>query len=144
MSRTSLTLRIVRWLAVLAGAGIAPGVAQSVAPSAAPIKWVRYAETVTVTITGWLQADNETAARLRAYLDATRPAPDRPTAALVLRVWIDGDGTVSRIDFPLFAHPEPNADLRALLVGQRIPVAPPRDMLLPLRIAVSLQNPDHE
>jgi hypothetical protein len=142
--RASPFSRLARWLATLAGAGIAataPVAAQSVSPSAAPVEWVRYAESVTAEINRWLEADSETATRLRAYLDATRPAPDQPTAPLMLKVWIDGNGTISRIDFPPFAHAEANANLRALLVGQRLPAAPPRDMLLPLRIAVQIDPP---
>ena len=131
----------MRWLAALIGASAvatSPVAAQSVSPSAAPAAWVRYAEETTRTITDWLEADSETAARLRTYLDATRPAPDQPTAPLVLKLWIGRDGTVSRIDFPPFAHPEPNADLRALIEGGRLTAVPPEDILLPLRILVEL------
>jgi len=143
-NRGSLAKRLCRWLAVIAGAGAAasaPVAAQSVSPSAAPAEWVRYAETASAAVNTWLQAESEPAQRLRAYLDATRPAPDQPTAPLVVKLWIDGDGTVSRIDFPPFAHAEANADLRGLIVGQRLANSPPKDMLLPLRIAVQLDAP---
>lgn len=142
--KPSIFAGLSRWAAVLAGAGLtstAPAAAQSVSPAQAPAAWVAYAQSATTTITGWLQADTEAATRLRTYLDATRTAPDQPTAQLVLKVWIDGKGVVSRIDFPPFAHPEPNADLRALIVGQPLSNAPPKDMLLPLRIAVQLDAP---
>ena len=137
----SIVARFARWAAALAGVGLAataPATAQSVAPSAAPVEWVRYAEGATAAVNTWLQAEDEAAGRLRAYLDATRPAPDQPTAPIVVKLWIDGDGTVSRIDFPPFAHAEANADLRGLVVGRRLPGTPPKDMLLPLRIAVQL------
>jgi len=135
---------LVRWVAALAGVVVAattPVAAQSVTPSAAPAEWVRYAETVTSAVNAWLQAEDEAAGRLRAYLDATRPAPHQPTAPIVVKLWIDGDGTVSRVDFPPFAHAETNADLRGLVVGRQLPGAPPKDMLLPLRIAVQLDAP---
>lgn len=143
-STSSVMARITRWLAALVGAGIAstaPVAAQSVPPSAAPVEWVRYAEFATTTITGWLEADSEPASRLRAYLDTTRPAPDQATAPLVLKVWIEPDGKISRIDYPAFAHGEANADMRTLIVGQQLSAAPPRDMLLPLRIAVQIDAP---
>lgn len=142
--KLSFAGRISRWAAAFIGMGLAstaPAAAQSVSPSAAPAEWVAYAQSATETVTAWLQADGEIAKRLRAYFDATRPAPNRATAPLVLKIWIDGDGAVSRIDFPPFAHPEPNDDLRSLVVGQRLAAAPPRDMLLPLRIAVQLDPP---
>jgi len=115
-----------------------PAAAQSLSPEQAPAEWVRYAEYATKTITTWLEAPSEAAIRLRAYLDATRSAPDQPTAPLMLKIWIDKDGTVSRIEHAPFAHDEANADLRALIVGGELDVSPPEDMLLPLRILVQL------
>lgn len=141
--------RIARWTATLAGAGLAAAApaqaekpsATSVDPAAAPAEWVRYAEIVTAAVTRQLEAGTETAARLRASLDATRPAPDQPTKPFVLKIWIDADGTVSRIDHAPFAQQEANADLNALLVGQPMPSRPPKDMLLPLRIMIQLPPP---
>lgn len=136
--------RFGRLLAAFASAGVvtaAPVAAQTVTPEQAPAEWVRYATGATAVVTAWLQADTETAQRLRTYLDATRPAPDQPTAPLVIKLWIDADGTVSRIDHAPFAHAEANADMRALVMGQRLPAAPPKDMLLPLRVAVQLDAP---
>lgn len=132
---------LTRWLAALVGAGLAttaPVSAQPVSPSAAPAEWVRYAEGATAAITQWLKADSEAGVRFRTYLDRTRPAEDQPTPPLEVKVWIAPDGKVERIDFASFAHPEPNADLRALIVGHRLAGPPPRDMLLPIRIAVDL------
>lgn len=138
--------RIARWTATLAGAGLAaavPAQAQkpsptSVDPAAAPAEWVRYAEIATVAVTQLLEADTETAGRLRVYIDATRRAPDQPTRPFVLKIWIDADGTVSRIDHVPFADVQANADLNALLVGQSMPSHPPKDMLLPLRVLIQL------
>lgn len=136
--------RLYAWLATLAGimlASATPVAAQSVVPSAAPAEWVRYAEAATASITGWLQGDDEPAVRVRAYLDRTRPSPDQATAPLRIKIWVAADGTVSRIDFPPFAHAEPNADLRGLIVGRRLPGTPPKDMLLPLRLVIQLDGP---
>ncbi len=139
--RPSAIARAIRWLATLAGAGLAsaaPVSAQTVTPSAAPAEWVRYAEGATATITEWLQAEDETATRLRGYLDRTRPSADQATAPLQIKIWVDAEGAVSRIDFPPFAHEEANADLRAVIVGRRLAGPPPQGMLLPMRIAVQL------
>lgn len=114
---------------------------RTIAPSAAPIEWVRYAEAATTTITTWLQADSEVAIRLRSYLDGTRTAADQPTPALLLKVWIDPNGRVARVDFPAFAGEQPGTDLHGLLVGRTLEAAPPRGMLLPLRLSVQLDAP---
>lgn len=136
--------RLFRWAGALAGAGLAgpsPVHAQAVDPASAPVEWVRYAQSATASVTQLLEGPTEAATRLRSYLDQTRPAPDQPTAPLVLKVWIAKDGTVSRIGFTPFAHPETNVDLRSLLLGQSLAGVPPKDILLPLRIAVQLAAP---
>lgn len=140
-SSLGLFARMARWAAAFAGAGLTaatPLQAQSVAPSVAPVEWVRYAETATSAVTRLLEAEGEVAIRLRGYLDATRPAPNQPTAPFVLKLWVDKDSSVSRIDFAPFVHSQANTDLRSLIVGQTLGTVPPKDMLLPLRIAVQL------
>lgn len=133
-----MALKLASALVGGAAAASAPVVAQSVAPEEAPSEWLAYAETATQTVTGWLQATSEQATRLRVYLDATRPAPDQPTTPVLLKIWIDAGGVVSRIDNAPFAHAEANADIRALIVGQKLPASPPRNMLLPLRVLIQL------
>ena len=134
--------RLVTAAFALLGAAAAPAAPpRSVSPEAAPAEWVRYAEDTTAAITGWLEADDAAAVRLRTYLDATRPAPDQPTPPLALKFWIERDGSIARIDFPPFAHLEPNADLRGLIVGRKLASPPPRDMLLPIRLAIQLSAP---
>lgn len=132
---------ILARLATLIGASVAaasPAAAQGADASAAPVEWIRYANGAADVITGWLQADSETAVRFRSYLDQARPDADRPAAPLAQKIWVDRDGAVSRIAFSPFAHAEPNADLLALVSGHRLPGKPPKDMLQPLRVAIQL------
>lgn len=139
----SFVSRVGRWFAALAGAGLAstsPVAGQSVSPSVAPVEWVRYAEAATLNVNGWLEEDGQAATAFRAYLDRTRSADDQPTTTLVLKVWIDPVGRIERLEFTPFAHEQANADLRAAIVGRRLPSAPPRDMLLPLRIGIQLES----
>ena len=100
---------------------------------------MRYAETATQSITAWLEEDSEPATAFRAYLHQTRPAEDQPTPPLVLKVWIKPDGRVDRIDFTPLADESANANLRAAIVGRTLGSAPPRGMLLPLRLAIQLE-----
>lgn len=131
------------WIVAFVSVALVPGVpavARAMAPGDAPAAWVRYAEAVTVAVQRWLQPDSETAQRLRAYLDGTRSTPYQPTAPIQLKLWIDGEGSVLRIEYPLFVHVEANEDIRTLIVGQRLPGAPPKGMLLPLRILLRLDS----
>lgn len=125
-------------VALIPGVGAAGEAApQSMATSEAPAAWVAYAEAVTTTLSDWLEEDAEAATRLRAYLQATRPAEDQLTPPLLLRLWIDRQGVVERLEFTPFAHEEANADLRTAVLGRRL-TAPPPEMLLPLRIVIEI------
>lgn len=112
---------------------------QSMGAAEAPAEWVRYAALATESLTAWLEEDSESSAAFRAYLHQTRPAEDQPTPALMLKIWITPEGVVDRMDFPPFAHEAANIQLRAAVVGRALPAPPPRDMLLPLRLAIQLE-----
>lgn len=119
--------------------GAAAAQPQSISPSEAPIEWVHYAETASQSITNWLEEDSEPATAFRAYLHQTRPAEDQPTLSLMLKLWIGAGGRIDRIDFTPFANEPTNVSLRAALVGRNLASAPPRGMLLPLRLAIQLE-----
>lgn len=134
-----------RWilsLGAMLGLGLPGGLveAKAIAPDQAPTDWVAYAVTSMQTITAWLNAETPPAPRVRAVLDATRPAPDQPTPPLVVKLWVDGQGAITRVEFAPLADAEGAADLHALLVGHRL-TPPPRGLRLPLRIALQLPPP---
>lgn len=109
-----------------------------VSPEAAPAAWVAYAQTVNGKVTEWLRDEGEAATRLRAYVDGLRPAADQSSPPIMLQLWIDAKGVVTRAEFPPFAHEAANSDLRSLLIGGAVGANPPRGMLLPLRLAAQL------
>lgn len=129
-------------LAALFGTAASPAAdARQVPPSAAPAEWVRYAEIATATLTNWLQVDDAAAAtRLRAYLGQLPAGTDGKPATLIVKLWIERDGRISRVEFPPFADEAANRDLRDLVAGRML-APPPRRMLLPLRIALQM-SPD--
>jgi hypothetical protein len=135
--------RLVRWGGALAGLLAAGGTSARPVVPAAPAAWIAYAEAATATVATWLRGEDEAALRLRAYLAAAQPADPAQARALVLKLWIGADGTVSRIGFAAFAHAEPNNDLQALIVDKRLP-PPPNGMLQPIRVAVEFEAPPHE
>ena len=131
----------VRIASIAAGfaAMLAPGAvaAQSVAPSAAPAEWIRYAEASTGTISAWLQEEAEGPARLRAYLAAAQ-ADGSATVEIEISLWLRSDGKVERLRFAPFADAQANTDLQNTIPGRALG-APPRGMLQPMRIAVQLE-----
>ncbi len=114
---------------------------KSIAPEKAPAEWIAYAGTVNDLITAWLGAEDEAAVRLRTYLDTTRPAPDQPTPAITLRLWINRIGMIERVEFAPLADAQADTDLHTLLTGRTIGTLPPKGMLLPLRLAIALAPP---
>jgi hypothetical protein len=132
--RLAATIAAVLGLSMPASVALA----QKVSPEAAPRAWVAYAETVNGKVTEWLRGEDEPAVRLRAYVDGLRPATNQSSPPVVLQLWIDANGVVTRVEFPPFAHEAANSDLRSLLIRRAVGAQPPRGMLLPLRLAVQL------
>lgn len=133
--------------AVAVALGLAPAAGQaaeprSVAPHAAPAAWIAYAQLVSEAVQARLAADDPAAVRLHAYLDQLPGVGQPEGVTLTIAFWVDAAGSISRIDFPPFVQAEPDADLNALMVGLKLPQAPPKDMLLPLRLAIQLKPKD--
>jgi len=120
-------------LGALVGAG--PGATQRVDAGKAPPAWIAYAQTVSTAVHGRLESDDPAALRLRAYLQHL-PGAASDGAVLKVAFWIDPAGRITRIEHALFAQAQPNDDLQTLIVGQTLPGAPPRGMLLPLRLSI--------
>lgn len=124
-------------LAALAGYSLPTQAAAQVAAGKAPLTWIAYAKAAGDTIRNRIESDDPAAVRFKAYLDSGWQDAARPAPVLALQVWVDATGVIARVAFPPFAHEAANADLTALLVGQSLGV-PPKDILLPLRLSVSL------
>jgi hypothetical protein len=128
--------------ALLGIAGATDAIAQTsrrVSPEQAPPSWMAYAQTVSEAIRSAISSEEPVAVRLKAHLDATRTDPSQPSVMLPLKLWVDAKGVIMRVEFAPFADAEANTDLTNLLVGRAVGSAPPRKMLLPLRLTVQLQ-----
>ncbi len=130
-------------MALLAALGLSS--LASPAPSATPpTAWVRYADLAGRAFPAWLDEQTPEAARLRDYFDGLRADQQGQDVVLPLSVWVAPDGVVSRIVFPVFAQPEPNADLRAALVGRRLPQPPPAGLPFPMRLRLRIAPPSRD
>lgn len=110
--------------------------AQSVAPNLAPVEWIEYAHKVSDAVAIWLEERDGPALVVRSYLGADRTEAHAEPEPLTLKVWIDGQGRIERLDFAPFADAEINKALSDALLGRDLAAAPPKDMIQPLRIAV--------
>lgn len=118
-------------------AGVTPAQAQSVAPTEAPRAWLDYAEGATSSVTAWLEEPSDPSTRVRAFLDGTRSAPDQPSLPLVLKIWVDRKGVITRVEHDALKPPALPDDVRTVVVGRKLP-PPPRKMLQPMLIAVQV------
>lgn len=130
---------------MLAGFGLATALDDSNAqarpqatPHEVPADWLRYANSVQEAVGSWLGEDSETATRFRSYLAAIPSSRGSASYEVQLKVWIDGNGIVDRIEFPSFGDATADSDLRALIVGRKLSTMPPQAMLQPLRLAIAV------
>ncbi len=124
-------------LALLGGPAVSQAVDSMSSGGQAPPAWVAYAQEATRTVIGWLNADESPASGIRAVLEQTRPAPDQPTPPLVVRIWVDPSGAITRVEFPPLSDAQATQDLRALLTSHRLE-APPQGMRQPMRLGLQL------
>jgi hypothetical protein len=57
---------------------------------------------------------------------------------MLVRVWLNADGTVERVLFAPLPDPQADADLHTILKRGNIGESPPPDMLQPLNLRFSL------
>lgn len=107
-------------------------------PAKAPPAWGQFAKLVKYRFEEWIAADDGAAIRFRAYLKIHRGASDGPPQSLVVKVWVNPDGTVERVSFPAFGDAVATQDLRTILTRGNIGEAPPPEMLQPLVLRFSL------
>jgi hypothetical protein len=109
-------------------------------PDKAPPSWKQFAKLVQYRFETWIGADDEIANRFRAYVTDHAGKEDGPPPALVVRAWLNPDGTVERVSFDALKDARADADLRTILKRGNIGEAPPPEMLQPLNLRFSL-NP---
>jgi hypothetical protein len=103
----------------------------------APPSWAQFAKLVKYRFETWVSADDEVAGRFRAYVTQHRGKEDGPPQTLVVKAWLNPDGTVERVSFPSLGDPHVDDDLRTILQRGNIGEAPPPDMLQPLNLRFS-------
>jgi hypothetical protein len=107
-------------------------------PGKAPPSWGQFAKLVQYRFETWIGADDEVASRFRAYLTEHAGKEDGPPPTLVVKVWLNPDGTVERVSFAALKDARADADLHTILKRGNIGEAPPPEMLQPLNLRFSL------
>lgn len=127
--------------ALMAPVIVAPVLAQGLDyrdPAKAPPSWAQFAKLVQYRFETWIGADEPLAKRFRSYLTEHAGKENGPPPTLVVRAWLNPDGTVERVSFPALKDAGADADLRTILTRGNIGEAPPPEMLQPLNLRFSL------
>jgi hypothetical protein len=104
----------------------------------APASWGQFAKLVKYRFETWISADEPIANRFRAYVADHAGKEDGPPQTLVVRAWLNPDGTVERVSFPPLPDAQADQDLHAILKSGNIGEAPPPEMLQPLNLRFAL------
>src|SRR5436190_23218936 len=107
-------------------------------PAKAPPSWAQFAKLVQYRFESWIGADEEIANRLRAYLVEHAGKEAGPPPSLVVRAWLNPDGTVERVSFGSLNNAQADADLQTILKRGNIGEPPPPEMLQPMNLRFSL------
>ncbi len=104
----------------------------------APPSWSQFAKLVKYRFEQWITADDPVANRFRTYVTERIGKDDGPPQTLVVRAWLNPDGTVQRVSFATLNDPHADEDLHTILNRGNVGEAPPPEMLQPLNLRFSL------
>ncbi|MDC7787014.1 hypothetical protein PQJ75_24870 [Rhodoplanes sp. TEM] len=104
----------------------------------APASWTQFAQLVKVRFEEWVAADDEVAGRFRSYVKDRAGQAGGPPASVVVRAWVNPDGSVERVSFPPLPDARADADLRTILQRGNVGGAPPPEMLQPLNLRFAI------
>jgi hypothetical protein len=107
----------------------------------APPSWIQFAKLVKYRFETWLTADEAIANRFRTYVVEHAGKEGGPPTTIVVRAWLNPDGSVERVTFPRLPEDQADDDLHAILKRGNVGEAPPPEMLQPLNLSFSL-NPN--
>lgn len=80
------------------------------------------------------------ATKMRDAIFAHAAQQGQQPQPLLLKLWIGGDGIISRLDVPPLGDDQADYNLRVVMLGHHL-APPPKGMLQPLRLMVQLQAP---
>lgn len=109
LRRVGIAMLVIVPSLSLQSAGLQSALAQALDfrdPAKAPPSWAQFAKLVKFRFEEWIEAEDEVATRFRSYLK-NRGAADLPPQSLVVKAWLNPDGTVEQVSFALLVMPTP-------------------------------------
>lgn len=118
-----------------------PVVAQGLdyrSPDAAPPSWGQFSKLVKYRFEEWIGADEAVANRFRTWLKETSGTANGAPTSIVVKAWLNPDGSVEKVSFAPFKDERATTDLRTVLTRGNVGEAPPPEMLQPINLRFSL------
>lgn len=118
-----------------------PVVAQGLdyrSPNAAPPSWGQFSKLVKYRFEEWMSADEAVANRFRAWLKETAGSANGAPSSIIVKAWLNPDGSVEKVSFTPFKDERATNDLRTVLTRGNVGEAPPPEMLQPINLRFSL------
>lgn len=118
-----------------------PVVAQGLdyrSPDAAPPSWGQFSKLVKYRFEEWMGADEAVANRFRAWLKESGGTANGAPTSIVVKAWLNPDGSVEKVSFAPFKDERATNDLRTVLTRGNVGEAPPPEMLQPINLRFSL------
>ncbi len=110
-------------------------------PDAAPPSWGQFSKLVKYRFEEWVSADEAVANRFRAWLKQTSGTANGAPPSIVVKAWLNPDGSVEKVSFASFSDERATSDLRTVLTRGNVGEAPPPEMLQPINLRFSLNIP---
>lgn len=106
---------------------------------AAPPSWGQFAKLVKYRFEEWVAADETVANRFRAWVKTAGATDKAAPSSLVVKAWLNPDGTVERVAFAPLSDERAGSDLRTILTRGNIGEPPPPEMIQPINLRFSLR-----
>jgi hypothetical protein len=107
-------------------------------PDAVPPSWGQFSKLVKYRFEEWMSADEAIANRFRAWLKENAGTANGAPSSIVVKAWLNPDGSVEKVSFAPFKDERANSDLRSVLTRGNVGEAPPPEMLQPINLRFSL------
>lgn len=132
------TLLVSLGLASIAATPIAAQGLDYRSPDAAPPSWGQFSKLVKYRFEEWMGADEAVANRFRAWLKQTGGTAEGAPTSIVVKAWLNPDGSVEKVSFAPFKDERATSDLRTVLTRGNVGEAPPPEMLQPINLRFAL------
>jgi hypothetical protein len=106
--------------------------------SQVPPSWTKFSTHLRSELEVWVAAETAEAKQFRTWGKDNKGKANGPPESLVLRIWVNPDGSVAKASFPPLPDAAADRDLHAILQSGVLKEIPPPDMPQPVVLRLRL------